>query len=63
MTMSEEKKETAELSVKEWKAKNLEMLQERIRYVDSLPKAPHRDENVIEVSHLLKYFPIKEGLF
>ena len=61
--MSEEKKETAELSVKEWKAKNLEMLQERIRYVDSLPKAPHKDENVIEVSHLLKYFPIKEGLF
>ena len=51
--MSEEKKETAELSVKEWKAKNLEMLQERIRYVDSLPKAPHKDENVIEVSHLL----------
>ena len=63
MSMSEEKKETAELSIKEWKAKNLEMLQERIRYVDSLPKAPHKDENVIEVSHLLKYFPIKEGLF
>ena len=62
--MAEEKKTQAtELSAKEWKAKNLEMLQERIQYVDSLPKAPHKDENVIEVSHLLKYFPIKEGLF
>ncbi len=42
---------------------SLEALQERIRYVDGLPKAQHDDQNVIEVSHLLKYFPIKAGLF
>ena len=52
-----------ELSIKELKARNLAALQDRIRYVDSLPKPAHSDENVIEVSHLLKYFEIKEGLF
>ncbi|MDR9827523.1 ATP-binding cassette domain-containing protein, partial [Vibrio sp. FNV 38] len=38
-------------------------LQERIQYVSGLPAQPHDEQNVIEVSHLLKYFPIKEGIF
>ena len=62
--MEEERKEqAAELSVGEAKKRNLEQLQERIRFIESLPKAEHDEKNVIEVNHLVKYFPIKEGLF
>ncbi len=53
----------ANSSPKEMKAKRLQELQERIRQVESLPMPVHDETNVIEVSHLLKYFPIKEGLF
>ena len=51
------------LSPKEMKARTLEQLKQRIREVESLPRAQHEEQNVIEVSHLLKYFPLKEGLF
>ena len=61
--MAEEKNTQTALSQKEMRARRLEELKERISYVESLPKAQHDEKNVIEVSHLLKYFPIKEGLF
>ena len=53
--MAEEKK-TAQAGSLEW-------LQEHIKEVQQLPIPPHDDQNVIEVNHLLKYFPIKAGLF
>ena len=62
--MAEEKKtDNPALSRKEAQARTLEQLKERIQYVESLPKAQHDQNNVIEVNHLLKYFPIREGLF
>ena len=62
--MPEEKNtESRELSAKEARAASLEQLQKRIHEVGSLPQIEHDDRNVIEVSHLLKYFPIRDGLF
>ena len=61
MTMAEEKKE---LSANETaKIGSLDWLKEHIQSVQELPVPPHDEQNVIEVSHLLKYFPIKAGLF
>ena len=42
---------------------SLKALQERIEQIKQLPKKEHNPENVIEVNHLVKYFPIKVGLF
>lgn len=51
------------LSAKEQRAQNLHMLKERIAKINALPKIEHNPENVLEVSNLVKYFPIKAGLF
>ncbi len=58
-----EKKEERTLSPKEQMAERLRLLQERVAKIEALPKKAHDPENVIEVSHLVKYFPIKAGLF
>lgn len=59
--MAEEKKElTANESAK---MGGLDWLQDHIRSIQELPVPAHDEKNVIEVSHLLKYFPIKAGLF
>ncbi|MBQ7600679.1 MAG: ATP-binding cassette domain-containing protein [Lachnospiraceae bacterium] len=42
---------------------SLDALRERVNKIKEIPAPEHDPENVIEVSHLVKYFPIKVGLF
>ena len=42
---------------------SLDALKKRVEDVRKIPAPVHDPENVIEVSHLVKYFPIKIGLF
>ena len=42
---------------------SLDALKARVKKIQEIPAPPHDPENVIEVSHLVKYFPIKVGLF
>ena len=42
---------------------SLDALKKRVEDVRKIPAPEHDPENVIEVSHLVKYFPIKIGLF
>lgn len=41
----------------------LRALKERIEMITNLPKETASPENVLEVHHLVKYFPIRAGLF
>ena len=42
---------------------SLDALKKRVEEIKKIPAPDHDPENVIEVSHLVKYFPIKVGLF
>lgn len=57
------KTENKPMSKGEMVRARLEMLKERIATVGALPVPPHKEENVIEVDNLMKYFPIKTGVF
>ena len=64
----EEKKARLAAEAEEAKAlqaqfNSLDALKKRVEDVKAIPAPPHDPENVIEVSHLVKYFPIKVGLF
>ena len=64
----EEAKKTEEelqAEAKELQAKfnSLDALKERVEEIKKIPAPAHDPENVVEVSHLVKYFPIKVGLF
>ena len=56
---AEEVKET----VNEVRKTTFEQLEERIQTIKNEPPITHDPENVLEVHNLLKYFPIKTGLF
>lgn len=61
----EAQKKTAETkkSMRGLRKENLQMLKQRIQMINELPKEVAKEENVLEVHHLVKYFPIKAGLF
>ncbi|MCL2670986.1 MAG: ATP-binding cassette domain-containing protein [Clostridiales bacterium] len=59
--MSERKNTRKEY--REARAENLRVLKERVELIQSRPAPVHDPENVLEVSNLVKYFPIRVGLF
>ena len=66
--VSEEAKKTQEElqeEAKKLQAKfnSLDALKARVEEIKKIPAPEHDPENVVEISHLVKYFPIKVGLF
>ncbi len=41
----------------------LQMLNARVEEINAMPKSTHNPDYVMEVDHLVKYFPIRAGLF
>ena len=57
------KKEAAEEAKQLTRAEIFQQLEQRIKDVKAEPPIEHNPENVLEVHNLIKYFPIKTGLF
>ena len=63
MAAVETKKEAPEELRQLTRAEIFQSLKQRIAEVKAEPPIEHNPENVLEVHNLIKYFPIKTGLF